>query len=72
MSTAAKTDDEIREAVRDTYAKAATAAGGGCCRGESVLDDEQRGIFGQGQYDPADREGLRSGSARPARHTDST
>jgi len=58
MSTAARTDDEIREAVRDTYAKAATAAGGGCCRGDSVLDDDQRGVFGQGQYDPADREEL--------------
>ena len=58
MSTAAKTDDEIREAVRDTYAKAATAAGRGCCRGESVLSDDQVEVFGERQYDPADCETL--------------
>ena len=58
MSTAAKTDDEIREAVRERYAEAATAAGSGCCRGESVLTDDQVEVFGQGQYDPSDRDAL--------------
>jgi len=58
MSTPTQSADEIREAVRDRYAQAARAAGGGCCRGDSVLTDDQRASFGSGRYEPAEREAL--------------
>lgn len=51
-----KTADEIREAVRQEYAKAATTAsccGTSCCNGE-----EEAAGFGSGQYSLTERESL--------------
>ena len=61
MSTHARTDEEIRAAVRETYAAAATSASGcgdGCgCEADSPT--EERGeAFGSALYDEADRAAL--------------
>jgi len=44
--------DQIREAVRERYAAAATsvAEGGSCCDSGSVLSDEEAAVFGAGRY----------------------
>jgi arsenite methyltransferase len=51
---------EIREAVRERYAKAATAASscGPERIGRTVLEDHERGVFGAGQYAEDDRAAL--------------
>ncbi len=53
--------DELRDAVRDRYAKAAVAAGGcstTCCGDSAEITEEQRELFGSGLYDSEDREAL--------------
>ena len=55
--TAAVPDDagELRETVRDRYAKAAEAVSTGeaaCCGDAAVITDEQRELFGSGLYGP--------------------
>lgn len=59
----ARTEEEIREAVRERYAAAARRVetdprGGSCCGPGSALDDEQAEVFGSGLYDEAAREQL--------------
>ena len=51
--------DQIREAVRERYAAAATsvAEGGSCCDSGSVLSDEEAAVFGAGRYGE-ERDGL--------------
>jgi SAM-dependent methyltransferase len=52
---------ELRETVRDRYAKAAEAASTGassCCGDAAVITDEQRAVFGSGLYDSSDRDVL--------------
>ena len=61
--TAAVPDDagELRETVRDRYAKAAEAMSIGetaCCGDAAVIADEQRELFGSGLYGPDDRDAL--------------
>jgi SAM-dependent methyltransferase len=57
--TGAKAGEEIREAVRSRYAAAAQSvsagseAGASCCAPETVLSDEEAGVFGAGLYDEA-------------------
>jgi arsenite methyltransferase len=60
-------EDQIREAVRDTYSAAARAAAGGagascgpsgCGCGTSALAEEEIGAFGSGLYSGEEREGL--------------
>ena len=65
MSTDTNTSDaeEIRAAVRDTYAAAARSAGASdasCCGdgGSTALTDEQRAVFGAGLYADGDRAAL--------------
>jgi ubiquinone/menaquinone biosynthesis C-methylase UbiE len=58
--------EEVRDAVRERYAKAAVAVGedsGSCCGGSGCGDtaritDDQRDLFGSGLYDPGDRDAL--------------
>jgi arsenite methyltransferase len=53
--------NELRETVRDRYAKAAVAAGDGsasCCSDAAEITEDQRELFGSGLYDDGDREGL--------------
>ena len=61
--TAAVPDDagELRETVRDRYAKAAEAVSTGetaCCGDAAVIADEQRELFGSGLYGRDDRDAL--------------
>ena len=61
--TAAVPDDagELRETVRDRYAKAAEAVSIGetaCCGDAAVIADEQRELFGSGLYGRDDRDAL--------------
>jgi arsenite methyltransferase len=62
-----RTEDQIREAVRENYANAAKAAGGGegascgpsgCGCGDSALTDEQREVFGSSMYSQVEQEEL--------------
>ena len=53
--------DDVREAVRETYAAAAVAAStgdGACCGDPVVITDEQRQAFGSELYGEDDRETL--------------
>ena len=56
--------NELREAVRERYAAAATgaSASGGCCSpshpAEGLITDEQRDFFGSGLYADDDRDAL--------------
>ena len=63
FGTAAVPDDvgELRETVRDRYARAAEAVSTGetaCCGDAAVIADEQRELFGSGLYGPDDRDAL--------------
>jgi arsenite methyltransferase len=67
VSTNIEQNDRIREAVRDNYATAAKAATAGtqsgcgpdgCGCGETVLDEEQRRVFGAELYGIEDRSEL--------------
>ena len=52
---------ELRDTVRDRYAKAAVAAGEGsatCCGDAARITEEQRELFGSGLYDAGDRDDL--------------
>ncbi len=52
---------DIREAVRERYAAAATNArpsDSSCCSGAAVISDEQREVFGSHLYSGEDREAL--------------
>ncbi len=52
---------ELRDTVRDRYAKAALAAGSGsvtCCDDAAQLTEGQRELFGSSLYDSDDREAL--------------
>ena len=57
------TPEELREAVRDRYADAARS-GRSCCGpqgtgcGTAILDEDERHVFGAGQYEAADRAAL--------------
>ncbi len=55
--------DEVREAVRERYAAAASQAGSGegCCGGASLTEHE-REVFGEGQYAVADRDAMPDGA----------
>ncbi|MEX1142417.1 MAG: arsenite methyltransferase [Thermoleophilaceae bacterium] len=61
-ATDTRTDEEIRAAVRETYAAAATTASGcgsGCgCGTEASSDDGAEEVFGAGLYDAAERDAL--------------
>jgi arsenite methyltransferase len=55
MAEQLTSEDEIREAVRERYAEAAKAAGQNGCGcgpgcGEAILPEEQREVFGAGEY----------------------
>jgi len=53
--------DELRDTVRERYAKAAVAAGEGsanCCSDAAQITDGQRDVFGSGLYDSDDRDVL--------------
>jgi arsenite methyltransferase len=69
MAEQLKDTDEIKEAVRDRYAAAARSVGtgdAGCCGstesscgcGTSVLDEEQREVFGSELYSGEERDAL--------------
>jgi ubiquinone/menaquinone biosynthesis C-methylase UbiE len=71
MAEQLKTQDEIREAVRERYAEAATVATGGAeasccgpagsscgCSGSSALDAQERDVFGAELYGTDDRDAL--------------
>jgi arsenite methyltransferase len=52
---------ELRDTVRDRYAKAAMAAGSGsatCCSDAAQITEDQRELFGSSLYDSDDREAL--------------
>ena len=52
---------QLRDTVRDRYAKAAVAAGEGsatCCGDAARITEEQRELFGSGLYDAGDRDVL--------------
>jgi ubiquinone/menaquinone biosynthesis C-methylase UbiE len=52
---------ELRDTVRERYAKAAVAAGEGsasCCGDAARITEPQRGLFGSGLYDSDDRDAL--------------
>ena len=54
--------DDIKEIVRDRYAKAAVNAGSrdaSCCGGnDTVITEDQRNVFGSNLYEDGDREAL--------------
>jgi SAM-dependent methyltransferase len=52
---------EVRDKVRERYAKAAVSAGEGsasCCGDAARITEEQRELFGSGLYDADDRDAL--------------
>ena len=49
-----KTADEIRESVREEYARAATTAS--CCGSSCCTSEEESAGFGAGQYSPHERD----------------
>jgi arsenite methyltransferase len=55
-------DADVREAVRERYAAAASAVSSdstaGCCGADAVLTDEQRDVFGSSLYGDGDRDEL--------------
>ena len=53
--------DELRDTVRERYAKAAAAVGDGsasCCSDAAQITEEQRAVFGAGLYGSEDRDAL--------------
>jgi SAM-dependent methyltransferase len=57
---------QLRETVRDRYAKAAEAASTGaasCCGDAAVITDEQRAAFGSDLYESSDRDALPEAAA---------
>jgi ubiquinone/menaquinone biosynthesis C-methylase UbiE len=57
--------EEVRDAVRERYAKAAAAAGdgsAGCCSNVAEITEDQRELFGSGLYEEGDREALPEGA----------
>jgi arsenite methyltransferase len=60
MSTDTRSGEEIRAAVRETYAAAAESAGGcgtSCCGGDTMTA-EQQAVFGASLYDGTERDAL--------------
>jgi SAM-dependent methyltransferase len=55
-------DADVRDAVRERYAAAATAVadpqGSSCCSGGAVITDEQRQAFGSALYEQGERDEL--------------
>ena len=54
-------ETELRDKVRERYAKAAVSAGEGsasCCGDAAVITDEQKQLFGSDLYDAGDRDVL--------------
>jgi SAM-dependent methyltransferase len=52
---------DVREAVRERYAAAASARGGGCCGGATGCAPsaaDATGVFGEGLYEASDREAV--------------
>jgi arsenite methyltransferase len=61
MNPPAESTDAIREAVRERYAAAAETASSrdaSCCGAGTALTEDVQGVFGAGQYAPADRDAL--------------